>query len=187
MMNNSVKSVGNESLILNSLVTNCSIEEIINLTSTETSFTIGQVADVFDGVSVNPKYLQTYDDSKVIRYVKPNSIKYWELLEGQYYIKEEVAYKYDEKLLRVGDIVISKIFDGYNCAIIKDDNLKAVASKNVIIIRCTKMDPQVLFNTIAFNEGKQIFLKSIMEKGKGYDIKYINKNIIKDIRLPYKV
>ncbi|WP_143152435.1 hypothetical protein [Clostridium cavendishii] len=186
---NNVKSVENESLILNSLVTNGSIEEImnLNLASQETSFMIGEVAEVFEGISVNPKYLQTDEDIKGISYIKPSSIKYWELLKGKYYIKEEFANKYDKKLLKVGDILISKIFDGYNCAIVRDERLKAIASKNVIIIRCTKMNPQILFNAIAFNEGKQIFLKSIKERGRGYDIKYINKEIINGIRLPYKI
>lgn len=195
MINNGIKAVNNEDLILRildgkSLKDDFKTEtnDFIAIDSDDCKFRIGQLAEVLEGVSVNPMHLLKDGavDEKSVNYIKPKHIKYWALNKGNTFISEEFVNKYEEKLLRAGDIVVSKIFDGYNCALIKEEHLPAVASNNVLIIRFSEINPEILFNSIAFNEGRTMFLKELTEKAKGYDIKYINKKIIKDIELPYK-
>lgn len=195
MMNNSIKAINNEDLNLNVLAEKDlagnfmgEIKEFLAIDQDESKFSIGEVAEVLEGVSVNPKYFLKDEDlvKGAVNYIRPRHIKYWTLNKGNTFISEEFINKYEEKLLRAGDIVVSKIFDGYNCALIKEEYLPAIASNNVLVIRFNKIDPEVAFNTIAFNEGRTMFLKELMEKAKGYDVKYINKKIIKDIKLPYK-
>lgn len=195
MMNNGIKAINNEDLILNGLAEKDlsgnfmgEIKELLAIDEDESKFRIGQMAEVLEGVSVNPKYFLKDEDivEGAVNYIRPRHIKYWTLNKGNTFIAQEFINKYEEKLLRAGDIVVSKIFDGYNCALIKEEHLPAMASNNVLIIRFNEINPEVAFNTIAFNEGRTMFLKELMEKAKGYDIKYINKKVIKDIKLPYK-
>lgn len=154
-------------------------EEDFNKNSFSDTIKISEFAEVLEGVTIT----QNHFSQKGIRYIRPRNVANWNINEDCARVGREFAHKYDDKLLRPGDILISKIFNSFNCAIVKEEQLPAIPSSNILVIRCNKFNGDLLFNSLAFNEGKELFLKQVKNNRKGDKIKYINKKFLENMNV----
>lgn len=154
-------------------------EEDFNRNSFNDIVRISEIAEVLEGITITKNHFS----EKGIRYIRPKNVVNWDINENCVRVDEEFTNKYEDKLLRTGDILISKIFNCFNCAIVKEEQLPAIASSNILVIRCNKFNGDVLFNSLAFNEGKEMFLKQVKDNRKGDTIKYINKKFVENINV----
>lgn len=158
-------------------------EEIFNKNLLNNTVRINEIAEVLEGITIT----QNHFSEKGIRYIRPRDVINWNVRENGTRVDVEFALKYGDRMLRTGDILISKIFNCFNCSIVKEEQLPAIPSNNILVIRCNKFNSNLLFNSLAFNEGRELFLKQLNDKRKGNGITYINKKFVENINVILKI
>lgn len=176
---NSSASILTESSMMNLSNNYMQNEEIFNKNLFNDTVRINEIAEVLEGINIT----QNHFSEKGIRYIRPKDVVNWNINEFCTRVNEEFAHKYSDRLLRPGDILISKIFNCFNCSIVKEEQLPAIPSNNILVIRCNKFNGDVLFNALAFNEGKELFLKQVGDNRKGSTITYLNKKFVENINV----
>ena len=154
---NSIASILTESSMMNLSNNYMQNEEIFNKNLFNDTVRVNEIAEVLEGINIT----QNHFSEKGIRYIRPRDVTNWNINEFCARVDEGFAHKYSDKLLRPGDILISKIFNNFNCAVVKEEQLPAIPSSNILVIRCNNFSGDLLFKSLAFNEGKELFLKQV--------------------------
>ena len=117
-------------------------------------------------------------------YIRPRDIQGDEIINPDIYVKEATAEKYAKQLLQEGDILVSKNFGQRKIAMVGLDNLPAMASSGLFIVRPSGISEKYLFQYLSSNTGRKIFDKQLNCIERGVYIRSINLKDFKDIKVP---
>jgi hypothetical protein len=93
--------------------------------------TLQEIADIILGKSVSRWELS----EKGIPYLRQRDIKNGVIVKPDKYVTEDAAEKYAKQLLQEGDILLTKNFRQHKVARVTSDDLPAIASNSLFIIR----------------------------------------------------
>lgn len=143
--------------------------------------TLGEIADIIVGKSVSREELSDHDG---VPYLRARNIINEKIVTSDTYVEQGCLGKYSKQILMLGDIVISKNFGERRLAQITEDDLPAVASNGLIIIRAVEVPDEYLYRYFTSKTGKAIFMNQISLIEKGTTIVSINIHDLKELRIP---
>lgn len=120
----------------------------------------------------------------VWKFVRPRDIQKNGTLKVNTFLSEDVAQKKTRSALRVGDIVLQNIFDFGKMAMVRDEDLPAIASQNLFIIRSKFIPPDILFEYLQSEAIAAAFRSQLGELAQGTVIKHISLRDVAEIPVP---
>lgn len=145
------------------------------------SIKLRELADIHGGAAYAKTQLQRKGSWKFIR---PRDIKQGGKLDVHTFISESVAKEKEKSALRVGDILLQNIFNFEKIAIVKEENLPAIASQNLFIIRSKKISPDLLFEHLQSKAIADAFRKQLEDLAHGATIKHVCLRDVGEIPVP---
>jgi hypothetical protein len=143
--------------------------------------TLGDIADIIVGRSILREELS---DDEGIPYLRARNIVNNKIVSSDTFVSPDCIEKYSKQILMIGDIVLSKNFGERRLTQITEDDLPAVASNGLIIIRANKVPDEYLYKYFTSKTGKNIFMKQLSQIQTGTTISTINVHDFKEIKIP---
>lgn len=141
---------------------------------------LGEIAEVIVGKSV-PSYELCESG---IPYLRSRDIQNGELKKSDVFVPEKDAAKYAKQLLQEGDVLLSKNFGQHKVAKVGIDDLPAIASNGLFIIRAFDVPDGYLYEYLTSETGKTIFDKQLSNIEKGTTVASINLRDLVELRVP---
>lgn len=145
------------------------------------SIQLRDIAEIRTGATYSTKQLLSEGTWKFFR---PRDIKKSGFLETTAFISNEVARKKIKSSLKVGDIVLQNIFSFGKMAIVREEDLPAIASQNLFIIRSKTIPPDILFEYIQSKAIADAFRKQLEDISHGIVIRRISLRDVRQIPVP---
>lgn len=141
---------------------------------------LGEVATIISGKGAKR---EEYADEG-IPYLRARDIKDGKVLKADVYISPENAEKYSRQLLQEGDILLTKNFGQNKLALVTDEDLPAIASNLLIIIRPFEVSEGYLFKYLTSETGKDIFNKQVNRIQKGVTVPSVAVSDLIHVKVP---
>jgi len=141
---------------------------------------LGEIAEVIVGKSV-PRY-ELCDSG--IPYLRGRDIQNGHLKQSDVFVSEKDVKKYAKQLLQEGDVLLSKNFGQHKVAKVGIDDLPAVASNGLFIIRAYGVPEGYLYEYLTSETGKAIFDKQLSNIERGVTVASINLRDLVELRVP---
>lgn len=138
------------------------------------------IADIINGKNAGRDHLNDVG----IPYLRGRNIQEGKIVNVDTFVKMEVAEEYAKQLLEEGDILLQKQFGYHKIAQITADDLPAIASSGLFIIRAYGVPGAYLFQYLTSETGKEIFDKQLRSIEKGATIVSISIKDLRDLRVP---
>ena len=142
--------------------------------------TLQEIADIILGKSVSRWELS----EKGIPYLRQRDIKNGVIVKPDKYVTEDAAEKYAKQLLQEGDILLTKNFRQHKVARVTSDDLPAIASNSLFIIRVFGVPDEYLYEYFTSKTGKAILDKQLSSIERDPVIASINKKDLQELRVP---
>lgn len=141
---------------------------------------LGEIAEVISGKSISSR-----DWCEAgIPYLRARDLKDGKITKSSVFISENDIQKCARQLVQEGDLLLSKSFGQYKIARVTEEDLPAVASNGLFIIRAYDIPEDYLFQYLTSETGKAIFDKQLSSIEKGSVVPSINLKELVDIRVP---
>lgn len=142
--------------------------------------TLEEIADIIVGKSVS-----RWDFGETgIPYLRQRDIQQGIIVNSNIFVHESVADKYAKQLLQEGDILLTKNFGQYKVARVTSDNLPAIASNSLFIIRPFGVSDEYLYRYFTSETGKAILDKQLSSIERGATVVTISLADLKTLRVP---
>ena len=144
--------------------------------------TLKEISDIIKGIKLNPT---DHLSKNNYVYLTPAHIKDHRLNiknATKFIDKSSISDSQNRYILKVGDIVISTIFNDLKMYVYKENDPPAIASNNLAIIRSNNDDYIVSY--LQTDEVKRIFSEQAKDLTTGNIIPHINIKDIQNIRIP---
>ncbi|MBR4358904.1 MAG: restriction endonuclease subunit S [Butyrivibrio sp.] len=141
---------------------------------------LGEVATIISGKGAKR---EEYADEG-IPYLRARDIKDGKILKADVYISPENAEKYSRQLLQEGDILLTKNFGQNKLALVTDEDLPAIASNLLIIIRPFEVSEGYLFKYLTSETGQDIFNKQVNRIQKGVTVPSVAVSDLIHVKVP---
>lgn len=142
--------------------------------------TLKEIADIILGKSVSRWELSETG----IPYLRQRDIKNGAIVTPDKFVMEDAAEKYAKQLLQEGDILLTKNFRQHKVARVTADDLPAIASNSLFIIRVFGVPDEYLYEYFTSNTGKAILDKQLSSIERDLVIASINKKDLQELRVP---
>lgn len=142
--------------------------------------TLQDIADIINGKNAGREQLSGVG----IPYLRGKNIQDGKILNVDTFVKMEVAEEYAKQLLEEGDILLQKQFGYHKIAQVTAEDLPAIASSGLFIIRAYGVPGEYLFQYLTSETGKEIFNKQLTSIEKGATIVSICLKELRDLRVP---
>ena len=119
-----------------------------------------------------------------IPYLRVRNIKQGVICEPDSYIVETAGKKYAKQLVQEGDILLSKNFGQHKVAKVTIDNVPAIVSNGLFIIRSFGVPEDYLFQYFTSETGKAILDKQLTSIEHGVTVASINKADLEELKVP---
>lgn len=120
---------------------------------------LADIADVAAGMHISK---EDYCDSG-ISVIRSADIQNGQIIKSNLYVPESNAEKYADQLLQEGDILLTRIGGRHEFAQVTEDDIPAVATENLFIIRPYGVTDNYLFCYLTSETGKAIFNKQLSD------------------------
>lgn len=141
---------------------------------------LGEIAEVTIGKSV-PRH--EWCDSG-IPYLRGRDLQNGEITKSDVFISEKEVEKYAKQLLQEGDILLSKNFGQHKIAKVRIDDLPAIASNGLFIIRAYGVPEGYLYEYLTSETGKAIFDKQLSNIENRSSVASINLKDLVELKVP---
>lgn len=141
---------------------------------------LNDVADVLAGLSIPSS---EYSDAG-LPYLRGRDIQEGKIQKTYVRIPFTSAVKKPDCLLQSGDIILTKFFGQNKIAFISEDNVPAVASNGIFIIRPYGLPEKYLYKFLTSNTGKSLFDRQLDAIQKGVVIPSITLTDLKNVLIP---
>ncbi len=159
--------------------------EKTNLSSFIDSFNPKKLEDIAEIIpGANPDRSDYSEDETGIPLLSSGSIKDGRIVKCTKFIKEENFKKFSRQLLQSGDILLTKLFGQNKICIVDDDNLPAIASNFLYIIRPLGISDFNIYEFLSNNAGKLLFSKQLDEVSTKGAIQSISLSSLKQLKIP---
>lgn len=153
------------------------IDEVLDRYETKT---LQEIADVILG-----KYVSRSELGEIgIPYLRQRDIQNGIIIEPNTYVAETATEKYAKQLLQEGDILLTKNFGQHKVARVTSENLPAIASNSLFIIRAFGVPEGYLYEYFTSNTGKAVLDQQLSSIEQGATVATINKADLKGLRVP---
>lgn len=119
-----------------------------------------------------------------IPYLRARNLHQGKIVNIDTYVKKEEAGKYAKQLLQDGDLLLSKNFGEHRIVQVGIDDIPAIASNGLFIIRAYDVPESYLYQYFSSDTGKKILDKQLESIEKGSTIISINLKDLKELRVP---
>lgn len=159
--------------------------EKTNLSSFIDSFNPKKLEDIAEIIpGANPIWSDFSEDGTGIPLLSSGSIKDGRIVKCTKFIKDENFKKFSRQLLQSGDILLTKLFGQNKICIVDDDNLPAIASNFLYIIRPLGVTDFNIYEYLSNNAGKLLFSKQLNEVSTKGAIQSISLSSLKQLKIP---
>lgn len=145
------------------------------------SLVLKDLANIILGTNYSTKELSKKGKWKFFR---PRDIKQNGFLETKTFISEDFVKKKQKSSLKKGDILLQNIFNFNKMAIVREQDLPALASNNLFIIRSKIISPDVLFEFLQSKAIAETFRRQLENVSHGAVIRRISLKDVKQIPVP---
>lgn len=122
-----------------------------------------EIADVIGGKSANSTdYL-----SQGIPYLRARDIQQGVIVKPDVYLPPSLASQFSKQLLQEGDILLTKHFGQRKLALVTSNNLPAIASEALFIIRPFGVSENYLFRYLTSKTGNAVFNEQLRKLERG--------------------
>lgn len=140
------------------------------------------IAEIIPGA--NPVFSDYSEEGFGIPLLSSGSIKDGKIVKCTKFIKEENYKKFSRQLLQSGDILLTKLFGQNKICIVDDDNLPAIASNFLYIIRPLGLSDFNIYEYLSNNAGKLLFSKQLDEVSTKGAIRSVSLSALKQLKIP---
>lgn len=119
-----------------------------------------------------------------VPYLRSKCLKNGKITPDEFCVEESDCKKFAKQLLQEGDILVTKHFGQNTIAFVTEDDLPAIASNQLIIIRPHSVSAFNLYKYLSSNAGKMIFGQQLTEVSTSSALKMINIQSLKEIEIP---
>ena len=141
---------------------------------------LGEIAEIINGA-------KTYRSDLVdhgIPYLKSGCIKNGKIIPDGVCVSETDCEKFAKQLLQEGDILVTKYFGQNKIAFVTEDNLPAIASDQLAIIRPHSVSDFNLYKYLSSESGKVIFGQQLTAASIGSTISSLNISSLRELEIP---
>lgn len=122
--------------------------------------------------------------SEGIPFLRSRDIKNGKICKPEVYISIDGAMKFPHNMLQVGDILLTKHFGQNKIALVTEEDLPAMASGMLYIIRPFEISERYLYRYLTSTTGKEVFEKQIKKIQRGTAVPTITLADLKKIKIP---
>ncbi len=141
---------------------------------------LGEIATIIAGKGAGR---EEYSD-KGIPYLRARDIKEGKVLTPEAYISPDNVEAYSRQLLQEGDILLTKNFGQNKLALVTENDLPAIASNMLFIIRPFEVSEGYLYKYLTSNTGQEIFNKQINRIQKGVTVPSVALGDLIHVKVP---
>jgi hypothetical protein len=145
------------------------------------SVKLEDLADIFLGENYNSSELL---DKGKWKFIRPRDIKDGRIAKAVAFASDKLIERSRRNILKVGDIVLQNVFNFGKMGIIENKDLPAIASKNLFVIRSTRINPNFLFNYLQSEAIAAAFRKQLEDHAHGVLIRHISLGDAREIPVP---
>ena len=138
------------------------------------------IAEIISGKNASPDMLGTVG----VPYLRGRNIQGGKITPSDTFVREEVVGEFDKVLLEEGDIILQKQFGYHKFAQVTKEDLPAIASSSLFIIRTFGVPEEYLYSYLTSDTGKSIFEKQLTSIERGATIASIALSDLRRLRVP---
>ena len=139
-----------------------------------------EIAEIINGARIN-----RYDLVDTgIPYLKSSCLKNGKIIPDGICVNEANCEKFAKQLLQEGDILVTKYFGQNKIAFITEDDLPAIASDQLVIIRPHSVSDYNLYKYLSSEAGRLIFGQQLTVASTGTTISSLNISTLKKLKIP---
>lgn len=138
------------------------------------------IAEIINGKNARNEYLA----DKGIAYLRGRNLQNGKIVDVNDFVREDVAGEYAKQLLEEGDILLQKQFGYHKIVRVTADDLPAIASSGLFIIRAFGVPESYLYQYVTSETGRIIFDKQLSSIERGAVIQSIALKDLKELRVP---
>ena len=153
------------------------IDEVLEKYETKS---LQEIADIILGRAVRRWEL----GDAGIPYLRQRDIQQGSVVYPNVFVVESAVEKYAKQLLQEGDILLTKNFGQHKVAKVTADNLPALASNSLFIIRSFGVPDEYLYQYFTSNTGKTILEKQLSSIERGATVVTISMADLKELKVP---
>lgn len=139
-----------------------------------------EIAEIINGKNVKNEHLA----DKGIAYLRGRNLQNGKIVDVNDFVRADVAGEYAKQLLEEGDILLQKQFGYHKMVRVTADDLPAIASSSLFIIRAFGVPESYLYQYVTSETGKTIFNKQLSSIERGAVIRSIALKDLKELRVP---
>ncbi len=159
---------------------NSEITELNAVLDEQETKILDDIAEIISGASIP----STSWCEEGIPYVRGRDIQNGQLKKSEVFVPFDSANQYSKKLLQEGDILLSKNYGQHKVALVSNNDLPAIASNGLFIIRPYGVPDGFLYRYLTSETGKKRFDKQLKSIEKGVTVSSINLKDLSQIRVP---
>lgn len=139
-----------------------------------------EVAEVISGKSAS-----SYDyRSEGIPYLRARDIQQGEIIKPDVFLSSDKAKQFSKQLLQDGDILLTKHFGQRKLALVCEDNLPAIASDALFIIRPFGVSENYLYRYLTSKTGNTVFNEQLKRIEHGVVVPSMRLSDLKRVEVP---
>ncbi len=138
------------------------------------------IAEIINGKNAKKGHMA----ANGIAYLRGRNLQNGKIVGVKDFIREDVAGEYAKQLLEEGDILLQKQFGYHKMVRVTAEDLPAIASSGLYIIRAFGVPESYLYQYITSETGKIIFDKQLSSIERGAVIQSIALKDLKELRVP---
>lgn len=138
------------------------------------------IAEIINGKNARNDHL--CDEG--IPYLRGRNLQNGKIVDVKDFIREDVVEEYAKQLLEEGDILLQKQFGYHKMVKVTAEDLPAIASSGLYIIRAFGVPETYLYRYITSETGRVIFDKQLSSIERGAVIKSIALKDLRELRVP---
>lgn len=141
---------------------------------------LGEIAEVINGARTNRADLV----NNGIPYLKSGCLKNGRIIPDGVCVNETDCEKFAKQLLQEGDILVTKYFGQNKITFVTEDDLPAIASDQLAIIRPHSVSDFNLYKYLSSESGKVIFGQQLTAASTGAAIPSLNLASLRELEIP---
>ena len=141
---------------------------------------LGEIAEIINGAKT---YRSDLSDNG-IPYLKSVCLQNGKIIPDGACVKESDCEKFAKQLLQEGDILVTKYFGQNKIVFVTENDLPAVASDQLAIIRPHSVSDFNLYKYLSSDSGKVIFGQQLTAASTGTTIPSLNISSLRELEIP---
>ena len=158
--------------------------KIYNLIDEFSPRKLEDIAEIIPGANANQFCFTDSNEEPGIPYLRARCLQNGQILPDEKRIKKDLYSNYARQLLRPGDILITKFFGQNKIVQVQENNLPAIASSMLVIIRPFEELNFDLYEYLSTGIGSEIFKKQLQDISSGNTVASFSMKDLRNLQIP---